>query len=77
MILATDRLLLREFVEKGGPALIDVAHWAAEWTWLPVVQRRLGEALGDTVDTRVSTTCTGTPYQWSRRSAPASRAGSR
>jgi dinuclear metal center YbgI/SA1388 family protein len=47
-----------EFLEQAGPALIDVAHWAAEWTWLPVVQRRLGEALGDTVDTRVSTTCT-------------------
>lgn len=43
-----------EFVEKGGPALVDVAHWAAEWTWLPVVARRLAEALGDAVDTRVS-----------------------
>ena len=43
-----------EFVEKGGPALLDVAHWAAEWTWLPVVERRLAEELGDTVDTRVS-----------------------
>ena len=47
-----------EFVEQDGLALVDVAHWAAEWTWLPVVQRRLVEALGDTVDTRVSTTCT-------------------
>lgn len=43
-----------EFVEKGGPALIDVAHWAAESTWLPVLQARLGEALGDTVEIRVS-----------------------
>jgi dinuclear metal center YbgI/SA1388 family protein len=43
-----------EFVELGGPALVDVAHWAAEWTWLPVVARRLAAALGDTVDTRVS-----------------------
>jgi hypothetical protein len=50
-------------VEQGGPALVDVAHWAAEWTWLPVVQRRLAEALGDTVDTRVSTTCTD-PWQF-------------
>ena len=25
-----------EFLEHGGPALVDVAHWAAEWTWLPV-----------------------------------------
>lgn len=49
-----------EFIEKGGPALVDVAHWAAEWTWLPVVQARLAAALGDggtedTVETRVST----------------------
>ena len=28
-----------EFLEHGGPALVDVAHWAAEWTWLPVVGR--------------------------------------
>ena len=47
-----------EFREQDGPALVDVAHWAAEWTWLPVVQARVVEALGDTVETRVSTTCT-------------------
>jgi dinuclear metal center YbgI/SA1388 family protein len=47
-----------EFVEAGGPALIDVAHWAAEWTWLPVVQAKLAEAMGDTVESRVSTLCT-------------------
>ncbi|MQW77873.1 Nif3-like dinuclear metal center hexameric protein [Nocardioides sp. dk4132] len=47
-----------EFVEKGGPALVDVAHWAAEWTWLPVVEARVKQARGDTVETRVSTTCT-------------------
>ena len=51
-----------EFMEKDGPALVDVAHWAAEWTWLPVVADRLQAALesgpvasGDTVETRVST----------------------
>ncbi|HEY3016474.1 MAG TPA: Nif3-like dinuclear metal center hexameric protein [Nocardioides sp.] len=44
-----------EFTELGGPALVDVAHWAGEWTWLPVVEARLAEALGDTVETRVST----------------------
>ena len=44
-----------EFLEKGGPALVDVAHWAAEWTWLPVVEGRLKDRLGDSVDTRVST----------------------
>jgi len=47
-----------EFLEKDGPALVDVAHWAAEWTWLPVVAARLRAALGDTLETRVSTTCT-------------------
>ena len=47
-----------EFVEKGGPALVDVAHWAAEWTWLPHVEARLVAAAGDTVETRVSTLCT-------------------
>jgi hypothetical protein len=51
-----------EFLEKDGPALVDVAHWAAEWTWLPVVEARVRRALGDlggdlggdTVETRVS-----------------------
>lgn len=50
-----------EFLEEGGPALIDVAHWAAEWTWLPVVEARVREAVGDrrdTVETRVSTIVT-------------------
>ena len=44
-----------EFLEKDGPALIDVAHWAAEWTWLPAVEAKLQAAVGDTVETRVST----------------------
>jgi len=47
-----------EFLEHGGPALVDVAHWAAEWTWLPVVQARLTEAMGATVESRVSTIAT-------------------
>jgi dinuclear metal center YbgI/SA1388 family protein len=47
-----------EFLEKDGPALVDVAHWAAEWTWLPVVSAKLAEALGNRVETRVSTTVT-------------------
>ncbi|GEP39551.1 GTP cyclohydrolase 1 type 2 [Nocardioides psychrotolerans] len=47
-----------EFLEQDGPALVDVAHWAAEWTWLPVVEARVLAALGDTVGTRVSTTAT-------------------
>ena len=47
-----------EFLEHEGPALVDVAHWAAEWTWLPVLARRLEGALGDTVEVRVSTRST-------------------
>jgi dinuclear metal center YbgI/SA1388 family protein len=47
-----------EFLEHDGPALVQVSHWAAEWTWLPVVQKKLARALGDTVETHVSTLCT-------------------
>ncbi len=51
-----------EFLEHDGPALVDVSHWAAEWTWLPVLEARLRAALagerGATVETRVSTRCT-------------------
>lgn len=45
--------LSSEFVEWGG-ALIDVPHYAAEWTWLPVVADRLRQHLGDRVEIRVS-----------------------
>jgi len=38
----------------GAPAVIDVPHWAAEWTWLPVAARELGARLGDTVVLKVS-----------------------
>jgi putative NIF3 family GTP cyclohydrolase 1 type 2 len=44
---------LRE--HQGAPALVDVAHWAAEWTWLPVLRGRLAAELGDTVAVHVST----------------------
>jgi putative NIF3 family GTP cyclohydrolase 1 type 2 len=46
-----------EFLEQGGAALVDVAHWAAEWTWLPVLEAKLRDATqarGATVETRVS-----------------------
>jgi dinuclear metal center YbgI/SA1388 family protein len=29
----------------GGPALIDVSHWASEWLWLDTAARQLSEAL--------------------------------
>ena len=47
-----------EFLEQDGPSLLDVSHWAAEWTWLPELAERLGEALDDTVEIRVSSICT-------------------
>ncbi|TIC85706.1 Nif3-like dinuclear metal center hexameric protein [Nocardioides sp. GY 10127] len=58
-----------EFLEHGDVALVDVPHWAAEWTWLPRLEQRLAAALpqlpgGDTVELRVSTTCTD---PWSLR----------
>ena len=47
--------------EAGAPALVDVAHWASEWPWLPVAAERLTAVLGRsgiTVETRVSRTPT-------------------
>jgi hypothetical protein len=53
-----------EHLERPGACgVVDVPHWAAEWTWLPVVSGGLAEALGDTVATTVSTTCTD-PWQF-------------
>jgi dinuclear metal center YbgI/SA1388 family protein len=40
---------------SGGLALVDVAHWAAESMWLPVLRDRLLGALGDTVAVHIST----------------------
>lgn len=37
-----------------APALIDVPHWAAEWTWLPVVRSQLAAAVAGRTG-RVST----------------------
>jgi len=42
---------------RGGPALVDAAHWASEWPWLPVAARAVRDALaarGTTVDIHVS-----------------------
>ncbi|MFL6172304.1 MAG: Nif3-like dinuclear metal center hexameric protein [Marmoricola sp.] len=52
-----------ESVEADGPALVDVAHSAAESLWLPVLRDRLvavlnERGLGDTVAVHVSTTNT-------------------
>jgi dinuclear metal center YbgI/SA1388 family protein len=50
-----------EHREAGGCALVDVAHWAAEWMWLPQAARLLEQdaaAAGFAVGTTVSTTVT-------------------
>jgi len=43
---------------SGACAVIDVPHWAAEWTWLPVAAREVRERLGATVEAKVSTIVT-------------------
>jgi len=50
-----------EHLEAGGCALVDVAHWAAEWMWLPQAARLLEQdaaAAGFSLSTTVSTTVT-------------------
>ncbi|MEU7475812.1 Nif3-like dinuclear metal center hexameric protein [Lentzea sp. NPDC042327] len=44
-----------EHVEAGGPALVDVAHWASEWPWCEQAAEILREAFGGRVDVLVST----------------------
>ena len=44
-----------EHVESGGPALVDVAHWASEWPWCEQAAEILREAFGGRVDVLVST----------------------
>ncbi|MEV0583584.1 Nif3-like dinuclear metal center hexameric protein [Nonomuraea sp. NPDC050310] len=46
-----------EFVETGGPALLDAPHWATEWPWLPTAAALL-DGSGLQVETRVSTLVT-------------------
>lgn len=50
--------------------VVDVPHWAAEWTWLPVAAREVAARLGDTVETRVSTLVTD---PWSATITPSTR----
>ncbi|NUT32635.1 MAG: Nif3-like dinuclear metal center hexameric protein [Hamadaea sp.] len=42
-----------EHLAAGGPAIVEAAHWATEWPWLPRVARLLRDRLG--VETIVST----------------------
>jgi dinuclear metal center YbgI/SA1388 family protein len=54
---------------RDALALIDVPHWAAEWTWLPVAEETLQDSLrehGFTAESVVSRTCTD---PWNYRAA--------
>ncbi|ANZ36161.1 Nif3-like dinuclear metal center hexameric protein [Lentzea guizhouensis] len=44
-----------EHVEAGGPALVDVAHWASEWPWCEQAAEILRQAFGGRVEVLVST----------------------
>jgi dinuclear metal center YbgI/SA1388 family protein len=56
--------LVSEALEADGPALVDVAHWASEWPWLPVAAELLERDLGSRVAVAVSTPRTD---PWSAR----------
>ena len=40
----------QDFIEQGklgsGPALMDIAHWAAEWLWLETAKQQLSDKFG-------------------------------
>ena len=62
----------QDHIVDGGCALIDVAHWASEWPWLPVAAQTLrhdAEADGTTVEVHVSTIVTD-PWTLHRGSQP-------
>ncbi len=48
-----------EHVAAGGPALVDIAHWAGEWPWCAQAASVIDRALAGTVDVLVSHRRTG------------------
>ena len=58
---------LEQSLVGGGPALIDVSHWASESLWLEGAAERIGAALPG-VDVRVSVTRTD-PWTFARGAA--------
>jgi putative NIF3 family GTP cyclohydrolase 1 type 2 len=46
---------VEHLLRTGAPALVDVAHWASEWPWCAQAAAVLRDALGGSVDVRVST----------------------
>lgn len=47
-----------EFVNTTGKALIDISHWAGEWTWLNLAAELLVSDLGGTLEAHVSSIVT-------------------
>jgi dinuclear metal center YbgI/SA1388 family protein len=47
-----------EHLAAGGPALVDIAHWASEHPWCTQAASVIATALGGTVDVRISQRCT-------------------
>jgi dinuclear metal center YbgI/SA1388 family protein len=48
----------QEFVDSTGKCLIDISHWAGEWTWLDQAAELLKLDLGGTLETHVSSLVT-------------------
>jgi dinuclear metal center YbgI/SA1388 family protein len=48
----------QEFVNTCGKALIDISHWAGEWTWLNQAAELLQQDMGGTLETHVSSLVT-------------------
>ena len=67
-----------EAAEVPGPALVDVAHFATEWPWLPVAAEVLRNDLGGRVEVAVSRLSTD-PWTWhaGQESGPAGEPGAR
>ena len=55
--------LVSEALELGGPALVDAAHWATEWPWLPVAAELLERDLSGRIIVGVSDRRTD-PWTW-------------
>lgn len=48
----------QDFVLDSRTALIDTAHWASEWMWLPVLAEQLNTDFGSSITVSVSTLST-------------------
>ncbi len=55
--------------DPARPAVLEVAHWAGEWPWLPRAARVITDATGGTVTVTVSTRCTD-PWTWHQPGRP-------